>query len=739
MALAAAQPEPVDPPAPPAQESIVLPALRGDLVVTQQRFEGRSYYVVKDPVSLQYFRMTAEDYSLATLFDGKRTFGAIRDEYVARHRHVLLDYSPQELNERVLRFANDLALLQFLSVQGQRLKSRYDAIKKRKAAKPFLYNLANQVFFIRFSLFDPDRLFGRMAKPLWWMWTKTTLWISCALIAVATVVFLRNYTHVQAALGNLFSFQNVLLMWVTTFLIKSVHELGHGLTCKHFGGEVHEVGVMSMVFTPYFFVNVSDCWVMPNRLHRILVSAAGIYVELILAAIATLFWAMAQPGLFKDFLFNVIFIASVSTIVFNANPLMRFDGYYIMTDLIEVPNLQTKSRALIQQQFNRLLFGPSQNEGALARLPLPRKRFWLFYIYAVLSWIYGYWVIYKLALFMAPHLEPFGLEGLSNWFSALALTAWVLMPMIGFFKSLQLTTDDWQPHGRLRRLSVILLSAAGIFGAACFLPVEMTIKRAVAVELAELEAVRPETPGFLQEVYVKEGDVVKAGQALAQIENRELRQNLSSLEGRFKMAENEVQRAVGLDKPGELKQAESVRASFGAKLAEAQRDVENLTVRAQAGGTVLTRDLDRQVGRLLKPNDLLCEIGSLNPMRIKVPLNEKQVRYVKKGQRVELKATAYPDKLIHGVIAEDPIMFFAGEVPKSFSSHRSGDVPTFTDAHGREVPLERTFEAVVEVDNPEGLLRPGMTGRGKIFAGKKPWGQLVLQSVLDLISLDYRF
>jgi hypothetical protein len=110
------------------------------------------------------------------------------------------------------------------------------------------------------------------------------------------------------------------------------------------------------------------------------------------------------------------------------------------------------------------------------------------------------------------------------------------------------------------------------------------------------------------------------------------------------------------------------------------------------------------------------------------------VRYVKRGQRVELKTQAYPGRTIRGVIAEDPIMFFAGELPKAFSSQRLGDVPTYIDAHGRELPVSRTFEAVVEVEKPEGLIRPGMTARGKIFAGKRPWGQLVLQSMLDLIS-----
>src|SRR5882757_571504 len=123
MAVAAVHPEPMSAPPPPAQENLVLPALRPDLVVNQQQFEGRTYYVVKDPISLQYFRMSAEDYFLATLFDGKRNFGKIREIYLANYPHIPLEYTPEEVNERILRFANDLALMQMLSVQGQRLKA----------------------------------------------------------------------------------------------------------------------------------------------------------------------------------------------------------------------------------------------------------------------------------------------------------------------------------------------------------------------------------------------------------------------------------------------------------------------------------------------------------------------------------------------------------------------------------------------------------------------------------------
>ncbi len=720
------------------QEQTVIPRLREDLVVTRQKFESRTYYVVKDPISLQYFRVTAEDYFLATLFDGKRTFAEVRETYLRQLPHVQLELTAAEIDERILRFANDLALMQFLSVQGARLKHRFDAIKARKKSKGWLYNAVNSLFFSRFSVYDPDELFGKMARPLWWIWTRTTLWISIALVAAAVVVFIRNQDVTSVLMSQFFSFNNLVLIWVTTILIKSIHELGHGLTCKHFGGEVHEVGVMMLVFTPYFFVNVSDSWVMPKRRHRILISAAGIYVELVLAAAATFLWAVVQPGPFQQLLYNVMVIASISTIVFNANPLMRFDGYYIMTDLLEVPNLQTKSRAFVGHKVKQLLFGRNTEDQTMSRLPLPRKRLWLFYTYAVASFLYGYFVIYKLTLYMAPHLAPFGLEKLATWFSVTALLAWVVVPIYSFFKGLQLTRKDLQPHGRIRRLALIGGAALAIFAVLCCLPRQVKIKRAGAVELAQPEAVRPEISGFVGEVYVKEGDRVQAGAPLAKLINREVTQNLHAAQERLRIADALVQRAMGLEKPEESRQAEATRAQYQSALAEAQRNLDHLVLRANTNGTVLTRDLQHSIGRLLKSGELFCAIAPLDSMLIKVPLSEQQVRYVKKGQRVVLKTAAYPGKTLTGEIASDPLTFVGKDMPPAFSSRRQGDVAVATDREGREIPLERTYQAQIRVDNREGFLRQGMTGRAKIYAGRQLYGKLVLQSLLDLVSLDYR-
>jgi putative peptide zinc metalloprotease protein len=729
--------------APPQQQNadaVVVPPLRADLVIIKQFYEGRTYYVVKDPISLQYFRLTAEDYFLATLFDGKRTIGQVRTAYVDRFPHLKLEYSTEEIVERVSRFANDLGLMQFLSVQGARLKGRYDALKQhKKHGKGGFYNFVNNVFFARYSVYDPDKLFGRMAKPLWWIWTKQSLWISIVMVAAAMIVVYEKYDSTGALMSRFFSLNNIALIWVTTIIIKSIHELGHGLTCKHFGGEVHEVGVMLLVFTPYFFVNVSDSWVLPDRNKRILISAAGIYVELVLASLATFLWALSQPGPLQQILWNIMVIASISTIIFNANPLMRFDGYYIMTDWIEVPNLSTKSRAFIGYQVKRLIFGRDYTDQSMARLPLPRRRFGLFYFYAVASYLYGYFVIYKLARYMGPHLAPFGLQKFATYFSVSALTAWVVMPFWSFMKSLQLKHEDWKPGGRLRRLGLVGGSALLLFAIACFVPRELIIKRNVAVELAKPEAVRPDFAGFVEQIYVKEGEQVQPGGKLARLSNRDIEQDLAQATAQLAVAQAAVRRAIAEDKPAEQKEAQAITDRMNQRYKDARENVERLTLRTKLGGTVLTHDLGLQMHRELRINDLFCEVAPLAEMRIVIPLNEKQVRWVRKGQAAEIKTYAYPDKSLHGTIAVDPEILVGTDMPAAFSMRRHGDVPTAFDRTGKEIPLERTYEAEIAVDNHEGLLRQGMTARARIDAGRYPWGRLVWQSLLDLVSLDYRF
>ena len=410
-----------------------------------------------------------------------------------------------------------------------------------------------------------------------------------------------------------------------------------------------------------------------------------------------------------------------------------------MTDWIEVPNLSTKSRAFIGYQVKRLIFGGDYEDASMARLPLPRRRFGLFYFYAVASYFYGYFVIYKLTRYMGPHLAPFGLQKFATWFSVTALTAWVVMPFWGFMKSLQLKREDWRPGGRLRRLGIVGGSGLAIFTILCFFP------RELSSSATSLSSSRPRRPsgrtsrGSSRRFTCKEGDKVAPGGKLALLSNRDIEQDFVQAAAQLDVAQAAVRRAIAEDKPAEQREAQAIAERMQKRYADAKSNVERLTLRSELGGTVLTHDLKLFLHRELHINDVFCEIAPLDSMRIVIPLNEKQVRWVHKGQPVEIKAYAYPGASLRGSIAADPVLLVGQDMPAAFSARRHGDVPTAYDRSGKEVPLERTFEAEIQVDNRDGILRQGMTGRAKIDAGRYPWGRLVLQSFLDLVSLDYRF
>jgi multidrug resistance efflux pump len=375
----------------------------------------------------------------------------------------------------------------------------------------------------------------------------------------------------------------------------------------------------------------------------------------------------------------------------------------------------------------------------MSRLPLPKRRFWLFYTYAIASYVYGYFVIYKLTRYMSVKLAPYGLETVGTYLSGMALFMWVVAPLFTFFKGLGLNGQDWKPGGRLRRLFLIGSLLLLIGGAACLFPRELTITRSLAVQLADPDTIRPEVGGVLEEVYVKDNDRVKAGQPLAKLRNREVELRYSEALAKSQISEAIAQRAMGMENPAEYREALNMKAQSAASLKQEKADLEHLTLTSSIDGIVLARDLRSKVGSWLRPSEAFCQIAPVGTTRIAIPLGEQQVRYVKKGQLVELKTYAYPQKLIIAHVAEDPLMVAGKDLAPSLSSRREGDVVTGMDREGHEIPIERVFIAKIQVDDPEGLLRQGMSGRAKIFTGRHLFGKLLWQSLLDLVSLDYRF
>src|SRR6516162_2317659 len=313
--------------------------VRPDLDINPQRYEGRTYYVIKDPVSLRYYRFKEHEHFLLGMMDGKHTLDDAQKEFEKRFRPDRLTLEDLEQFGQQLLTAG---LAQNESPQAG--KQLFDRRRKRRRSE--VMQALTNILYIKIPVFDPEKLLTRMLPYCRWMFTTTFMLFSVAVMLGAVLLVLTHFTTFLdrlPAYHEFFQFKTVMYLWAALGLVKVIHEFGHGLSCKAFGGEVHEMGLLFLCFSPCMFCNVSDAWTLPNKWKRIIISGAGIYVELIIAAICTFIWWNTPNHPFINYMaLSLMIVCSVSTVFFNANPLMRYDGYYVLADWLEIPNLRDR-------------------------------------------------------------------------------------------------------------------------------------------------------------------------------------------------------------------------------------------------------------------------------------------------------------------------------------------------------------------------------------------------------------
>ena len=246
-----------------------------------------------------------------------------------------------------LYFAN---LLQYdLAADSAQLFERYKKRRQREIGFQFL-----NIMFMRFPLLDPDRFLVRTLPVVRKLISPfgAVLWL--LVVGFGLNIVVDNFSALRVQGQGMLATNNLFLLYLGLIVVKTFHEFGHAYFCRRFGGEVHVMGVMLMIFTPMPYVDATSSWSFRERWKRVLVGAAGMIVEIFIAAIAAFFWAQTGPGILHSLAYNIMFVASVSTVIFNVNPLMRFDGYYILSDLLEIPNLNQRAmHALAASGRNR--------------------------------------------------------------------------------------------------------------------------------------------------------------------------------------------------------------------------------------------------------------------------------------------------------------------------------------------------------------------------------------------------
>jgi putative peptide zinc metalloprotease protein len=552
--------------------------LRPDVRARRQSAHARHWYVLSNPLSNEFFRVTEDAYDFLSRLDGKRTVDQAWRDTLANDPETML--SQQEVVQ-LLGQLNLSNLLQADRVAASAtLFERYRQRRVRERRALFLSLLA-----IKIPLFDPDRMLNRAQPLIRALVSPYGLVAYLFLLALGIKALMDRSDELFHQAAGLLAPDNLLLLYLGFAIAKVVHEFGHAAVCKRFGGEVHTMGVMLLLFAPLPYVDASASWGFRRSAPRMLVGASGVLAELAVAAVAAIVWAYSAPGLSGALAYNVMFAASVSTLVFNLNPLLRFDGYHMLVDLINMPNLFQRSRDQMRYLGQRYLLGVKSAK-SIAQTPTES---WLLPLYGTVSVLYALMLMATIAFFIAEQYLDLGLL-----LAVLLVFSATVLPMGKLLHYLLLGPQ--LAHQRLRAIVSAAALAMLLFGLLAWVPFSDRIRATGVVESLVFRQLSSDSAGFLSEVLVKPGTQVSAGQALLRLKNPDLLLEIRASRMQLQQIQAQELRAQALAL-ADLAPLRQQRIAAQAGLSELERQRDALTVRAPVSGIWSASEVEQGRGR----------------------------------------------------------------------------------------------------------------------------------------------
>jgi len=783
--------------------------LRSDLEIRAESPAPDSPVIVKDPLARRFYRFTAVQAAVLRRLDGTAEHGAVAEAAAA-------ECGAAVLKTQVDDFAAGLRDL--LLLDHPTCWARLEATGKRRS------RILGQVLSIKIHAFNPDALLGRLHQRLAFCFTRGFTVIVFASVFSAVCISLANRESLTLSIGSLFSLYSIPMVVAAAFAVMTLHEFGHGLALKHFGGKVQEMGLLVLYFIPAFYCNVDDAWLMKKR-QRVLVTLAGGYVQLFIWALATVAWRLLAPETWLSRVMTVVVAFSGIQMLFNFNPLIKLDGYYLLSDYLEIPNLRSKAFGYLKRLLRRGVLG---DPGPAARASATGRERGIFLAYGVSAFLFTAGLLWftfgRLAGWMINRYQTWGMM-LVAAVILLALPAGrgaaagaKLNSVGGIVKRIK----TWQ------RVLFILLFLA-VIG---LLPWELKVSGDFTIFANRKISVNPEVDGTLKAIHVEEGQRVRANDILAEMENlslaneyekirgeletkkaeldllnagsrpeeiekagksvetrkaemsttlqvdqerrvlmdsvakREaeveharknfertqrlhaegliarfeldrdqtalevLRNELAEARGQLKvLAErtdrtyqvkrrelDEAQSALKLLKAGSRKEAIRAVETEVARLEENKQNLarqnDRLKIRCPMDGVVTTPYLHNRIGEYLEKGKPLCEVVSAGTVIIDMPVPEKEIADVRVGFLITMKVRGFPRQSFEAKV-------------RSISP-----VAVQQDA-------ERMVVVQGALDNPDGTLKAGMTGVGKILCGKRMIGELVTRRAVRWLRTEF--
>jgi putative peptide zinc metalloprotease protein len=690
----------------------VRPRLRPQTQIERHVIRGQIWYVAKHRLSSRAQRCSPAVYAVLMRMDGTRTLADIWREVAER----LLEDAPSQ--DQIIQLVSQLYTYDLIQVDRPVDMGELTERAEKVRSHQMLQRFQNPVYF-RLPLFDPNRFLERtlpLVRPLASPWG--------ALVWLAAV----GWLIVQAALhwpelndgiaDRVLAADNLVLLLIVFPLLKVLHELGHAYACKLLGGDIHEIGVMFLVLMPVPYVDASASTMFARKWARIMVAAAGMLVELFVASIAMLVWLSAEPGLVRALAFNTLLIASVSTLAFNGNPLLRFDAYYILSDLLEIPNLSGRATMYWGYLTQRYVFGLRTAVDPVSSAGEPG---W-FLVYAPSAFIYRLTVLFGIAAFLATHFFVVGI----------ALVIWTLAVSLGWpiVKALRFVITSPQLAAQRRRSIAVTLAGAGLAAILLFVvPVPYgTVARGV-VWVPDNARVAAETNGTVVRVLSVAGTTVAREEPLLQLEDPYLAAQRRLTQAKLAELQHRLLAAEVLT-PYETQVLRKQIELATDELAEADRKFSALTVRSKADGVFVINHAQDLTGAYVKKGELLGYVMPLGDITVRAVVPETDIDDVQRATRsVAARLDGVPGETVYNLPVTRLVPQATHQLPSSALAQGNGG-PFATDPSAKtpDTTLLPFFELDVTLPQAAPATRWGERAWLRFDHGPAPVSQRLYRS-----------
>jgi putative peptide zinc metalloprotease protein len=685
------------------------PKLRSDLRISEQTVNGEKSYVIKNHETNSYNRYGEFEYQLLMLCDGTRTPAEISE--------ALSEQDPDSAiaESEVLEFLDSIEPAMWERSLGEKNLAVLERIRDERKSRVD----QSSMLYISFKAWDPNKTLAKLDPYLSWIYTAPFVFFCILLFVTAAYFVAGDWSRVQRDTSSLYSFADksaydVWTFWILFLMIGAIHEFGHGLTCKHFGGDVHQMGFLLIYLTPAFYTDTTDILLFDRTSRRQWVIFAGIWIELVLCSVSAVIWHFTAPGsVVNDLAYKAMLLSGIQGAVINLNPLIKADGYYALSQFLDIDNLREDAFAFLRVWSQKYILRRD-----IDLPPTSRRQRRIFLIFGVAAIFYSVALLAVVLLFAKNVLlSKFGDWG---YFLFAGVVYFLVRKQI---KSYLPVVRAWIRKQRESYMTWKFTRAQtfGVLGVALLLlipPIPTSVSSELVLEPGKDAHLRTSVSGKIAEVFVYQGQEVKAGQLLAVLENPEIESTANVAAAELTLASSNLRQNQDQPASGKSAQAVRERIRLQKELAVATINLDALQIRAPFDGRITTPEVRQRVGQFLAAGDEFCRLSDPRTMKARIFVSDRDLNDIRPGAVVRVKVLPYAFRTYSGHVEQIlPAASIDAPVSQTQKLTRLGQ------------ELTNRFVVVMVFENSDGSLSSGMTGVAKITVKNRPLAWQVGRSI----------